>query len=121
LQKVKENDRNVIVFSNAAEFLHSADRKAAEELLIQAQTLEPENIALCDQLGKHYRLGLIGNASSQERKQLAAKSLMQFERSMSLQGESTVSSSTLIDQSQIAFEAGEPEKAHPISARSVPT
>ena len=65
----------------------------------------PQGVAIAlAPLGQHYRRGLIGNVSSTERTELAAKSLTQFERSMSLQGEANVSSSTLIDIAQISLE-----------------
>lgn len=111
LKKMSTHGEDTIVLSNAANFFLQSDSKTAEELLKKAQALEPDNIDWCNQLGQLYRLGLIGQVSAKKRKELATNALMQFERSISLQGESNISSSTLVDLAKASFDAGEIEKA----------
>ena len=119
LKQISVHGEDTSVLSNAAKFFLQSDRKTTEELLKIAQALEPDNIDWCDQLGQLYRLGLIGQVSAKKRKELATNALLQFERSMSLQGESNASSSTLVDLAKASFEAGEIEKAKKYAERAL--
>lgn len=119
LQKVKSNGQNIAILSNAAKFFLQSDRSTAEELLLKAQVLDPENADLCSQLAQLYRLGLIGRASVDERKELASKSLVQFERARALNGDGNKSSESylLADMAKVAFDSGAIDKAKQYAER----
>ena len=107
LEQAKVRGKDVRVLGNAAAFVGSEDSMTAEELLLQAQALDPSSEKWPSALGQLYDLRLIeleGNA----RQPVAAKALQHYERALELaHSRDTV----LKDVATAALEAGETTKA----------
>ena len=56
LQQVSDNPQNTAILGNAAAFCLLYDRRTAEDLLKQAQALEPANPAWSERLAQLYSL-----------------------------------------------------------------
>lgn len=107
LEQAKAHAKDVRVLGNAASFVKLEDFSKAEELLKQAQALEPSNPDWPQELGQLYKRRLIG-LEGQDRRPVAAKALQYFERAMEI----TNSRETILDDAaRVAVEAGEAEKA----------
>lgn len=110
LKQVEAHKKSTTVLGNAANFFLIHDRDIAEELLKKAQALEPENPEWSQRLGHLYSLDAL-YVPAESKTGAAAKSLKQFEKSLSLTTSEREKFYKLADLAKVAFEAGEMEKA----------
>jgi len=110
LKQTEAHKTNTAVLGNAANFFLIHDRDIAEELLKKAQALEPENPEWSQRLGHLYSLGL-SYKSAESKTGAAAKSLKQFEKSLSVTTSGREKFYKLADLAKMAFEAGDVKKA----------
>lgn len=116
LKQVEAHKKSTTVLGNAANFFLIHDRDIAEELLKKAQALEPENPEWSQRLGHLYSLDA-PYLPAESKPGSAAKSLKQFEKSLSLTTSEREKFYKLADLAKMAFEAGEMEKAETYANR----
>jgi tetratricopeptide (TPR) repeat protein len=108
-------------WENAAEFFTLSDKSTAEELLKQAQEVEPDSPQWSERLGRLYHLDM-NRARGEKRRSQAAKALKQFERAMELQQDSPEETYYLLgDVAELALEAGELDKARRFATQLLKT
>ena len=110
LEQVDKHNKNTAVIGNAANFFLIHDRDIAEELLKKAQALEPENPEWSQRLGHLYALDA-HHVPAESKTSAAAKSLKQFEKSLSVTTSEREKFYKLADLAKVSFEAGEMQKA----------
>ena len=110
LKQVEAHSQDANLLGNAANFFLLSVGGTAEEFLLQAQKLEPNNERWAERLGDLYKLGLV-RANSSERPEIADKALVQFELAMSQNKTPEKESVLLVELAKVAFEAGQTEKA----------
>ena len=103
LKQTEVHPKNATILGNAAKFCLINDRKMAENLLKEAQTIEPTNLQWPDQLGHLYSWG--------SNKDDATQALMEFEKAQAADPEATSKFARLDELAKSAFAAGEIEKA----------
>lgn len=105
LEQTKAHDRNTTILGNAAQFFSIHDKDLAEDLLKQAQKVEPANPEWSERLGRLYAL------QNGKGKATAAESLAEYEKAQSADASESTRFYRLDDLAKQAFEAGEIEKA----------
>lgn len=103
LEQTQAHAQNAIILGHAAQFVLLDDPKLAEELLKQAQKVEPANAQWSDKLGQLYSL--------QTGKDTAAKSLAEYEKAQAADPSEMSRFYRLDALAKSAFKAGEIEKA----------
>jgi len=116
LEQVDKHNKNTAVIGNASNFFLIHDRDIAEELLKKAQALEPENPEWSQRLGHLYALDA-HYVPAESKTVAAAKSLKQFEKSLSVTTSEREKFYKLADLVKVAFEADEIEKAETYANR----
>ncbi len=117
IKQVEAAPENVAILGNAAHYLLQADRKTAEEYLLRAQKLDPENIRWCERLAQIYSLNRKVDSGAANRA-LAVKELAQLEKAYEMA--SLLERDPLqADLAKAAFAAGEYEKARETAMRMV--
>ncbi len=112
LQNVKNKPTNAVILGNAAAYFNIYDNAAAEDMLIRAQNLEPQNPAWSEQMGQLYKLEMIGHPGTN----LPAKALAEFEKARTQTSPAVPGSPMLMDLAQMAVAAGDLEKARTYAA-----
>jgi RNA polymerase sigma factor (sigma-70 family) len=115
LQQVQANPQNVAILGNAAQFFTLQDRATAEDLLKQAQALEPTNPAWFSQMAGLYALDGLSAAPAAAR-QAAVKALEQMEYAQANTTGDQQRFHNLDQLAQMALDAGELEKARTYAA-----
>jgi tetratricopeptide (TPR) repeat protein len=110
LAHLEKNPEDLSILGNAAEFFFHADKDLAEESLLKAISLDPENPVWPKELGFLYWLGRRSD-SAKESKKMAGKALEQYEIAYDLTADNKERSYLLQDLAENAYEAGEIEKA----------
>ncbi len=103
LEKTRVNPKDAIILGHAAQFVFLHDRALAEDLLKQAEKLEPTNPNWSDQLGQLYAL--------QKSKEAATKALAEFEKAQTADTSEMSKFYRLTSLAKSAFAAGEIEKS----------
>lgn len=112
---VENEPRNLRLLANAASFFLINDREVAEGLLKRCIEIEPENPHWRQQLGFLYSLPIVagegsGGAGAPDA-ETARKALASLEQAAALTTDPEEKSSQLTELAEMAFEAGELEKA----------
>jgi RNA polymerase sigma factor (sigma-70 family) len=115
LQQVSANPQTPAILANAAGFNLIFDRPMAEDLLKQAQTLEPANPAWPEQLAHLYALDGISTKPDAATPS-AAKALEQMESAQANTTGEMQKFHNLNKLAQMAFDAGQLEKAQSYAA-----
>jgi tetratricopeptide (TPR) repeat protein len=110
LEQVKKHNKSALVQANAARFFLLEDPSTAEELLKQAQALEPTNAEWAAQLGRLYALRSHGE-SDEDRRKSARQALVEFEKVLDLDKDPPTRFYLLGEVAKAAFDAGDDEKA----------
>jgi hypothetical protein len=105
LDQTKANSASTAILGNAAGFFLIHDKDIAEDLLRQAQKVEPNNPQWPDRLGHLYELRSYKDNSA------AAKAVEEFEKAQSEDNSESSKFNRLGDLAKSAFQAGETEKA----------
>jgi hypothetical protein len=103
LDQAHTHAKNSTILGHAAEFLSLYDHALAEDLLKQAQRLEPKERKWHDQLGNLYSL--------QDSEETATKALAEFEKAQTSDTREKTRFYRLDDLAKSAYAAGEIEKA----------
>ena len=103
LEKFKDN---INVLANAADYFLIYEKELSEKFYKRLQELEPKNPQWYEKLGFLYKLDLRKLKDNEKKKELAKRSLEEFEKAYKLETEAE-KSYTLIDLAEVAFEAGE--------------
>ncbi|MGN6546830.1 MAG: tetratricopeptide repeat protein [Aureliella sp.] len=118
LTKIEKHRENPLVLANAAKFFLLPERSIAEDLLLRAQKLDPHNPTWYERLGHLYRLS-IHREDAARRREIASRSLEQFERCLAFQTDARFADALLPDLARAALEAGEDVKAEQYAARAL--
>ncbi len=110
LKQVQVHSSNAVVLGNAASFFMQEDNKLAERFLKQAQDLEPNNPEWFQRLGYLYSLE-ISKRVGDSRKEIARKSLNQFENALQNTAEKKKRFYMLTILAKTAFESDDMGKA----------
>ena len=103
LEQTEAHSQNATILGNAAQFFFIHDKKLAEDLLKQAQRVDPNNPHWSERLGHLYAL--------QSGKDTAAKSLAEYEKAQAGDNSEASKFHRLDALAKSAFEAGDVEKA----------
>jgi DNA-directed RNA polymerase specialized sigma24 family protein len=115
LQQVNENPQSALIRGYAAQFCLLNDRPAAEDLLKQAQALEPNNPAWYDRMAHLYALDS-HSVEPGSANQPALKALEQMEYAQANTYGEMEKFDHLNQLTQMAFDAGATEKARTYAA-----
>ena len=105
LDQTKVNAQNTIILGNAAQFFFIHDKDLAEDLLKQAQKVEPDNPYWSEQLGHLYAL------QNRHGDTKTIKSLEEYEKAQSADTNELSRFQRLDSLAKSAFIAGEIERA----------
>jgi tetratricopeptide (TPR) repeat protein len=105
---VKSRPRDTRILGNAASFLLIRDRDLAEQILTQAQALEPQNPVWSERLGHLHKLDMHPGADGASTEMTAGRALQEYERALAATNDR---GGVLEDAATAALEAGQPEKA----------
>jgi thioredoxin-like negative regulator of GroEL len=108
-EHIEGDPENLAILRNSAEFLLSHDRPLAEQSLLKAKALDPENPEWPESLGQLYSL-YMNTPSKGKREDMAAKALEEYELAYELSTE-MCRGYLLEDLAKVAIDAGELEKA----------
>lgn len=115
LGQVKDNPKNTVILGGAAAFCLLHDRTTAEDLYKRAQALEPKNPWWSERLAHLYALDGNSSKADAEKKAAARKAWEQMERAQANTTNELQRFYNLDYLAQMAFNAGEIEKARTYS------
>lgn len=107
LKQVEGHPQNPEILGHAAAYFLLFDRAIAEDLLKQAQTIEPQNPRWSEQLGQLYALETLSQPGTNS----AAKALAELEKVQTQTSAPAPEFYKLKDLAKMAFAAGDIEKA----------
>lgn len=110
LRQAQDNERDVTILVNAADFLTHFDGIESERLLKIVRNLDPCNFEWCKRLGQLYRRRLRALPVSASRP-IAKQALAAFEDALSIKLDDVIRFWMLPEIAQAACDAGEPDKA----------
>ena len=110
LEQTNRNPQNVAILANAAAFCLLHDRPLAEDLLKQAQALEPKNPVWSEQMAHLYELDANGVKAGAPNP-AATRALQQMETAQANTTDELKRFYNLNSLAKMAFDAGEIEKA----------
>ena len=109
LQQIEFHAHDPQILGNAARFFLISDRERAEDLLKEAQSLDPANPEWAQQLGHLYALDT-NSKSAQSRKERAGQSVEQLEAALAV-ADGARRRAMLPQAAKAAFEAGDFDSA----------
>ncbi len=113
LDHCRNQQENIEILTNAAQYFLIFDRELAESCLQKGKTLEPYNRDLAKRLAQVYDLGLEHLDYSESKR----RALQEQERALALSRDPLEIIFMLLDLPELAFQAGEFEKAANYSHR----
>lgn len=121
LEHAKRKPENISIHRHAATFLQLNDIDTAEQLLLTAQKVAPQNAPLAEQLGQLYKLGLMYLNGKDARRAQASKAMTQFEIAVKNEDGTHQNFHWKVDLATASFEAGNIDQAKQVATKLLNT
>jgi tetratricopeptide (TPR) repeat protein len=115
LKNLEANKGNLVVLRNAIDYFSISDREFAEKLMRQGVAADPQNSKWHTELAHHFQRQVTSEKDSARRKELALKSVEEFEIALKLATDPIGRRSLRISLARMEFEAGETTKAEAVA------